>query len=60
MRVFNEKKNEKAIVNMVMVVTTRNKALEEVAFQERESLKRKEPEDWQEEETFWKLMVEIV
>jgi hypothetical protein len=28
----NEKKNEDVTVNMVMVVTTRSKALEEVAF----------------------------
>jgi hypothetical protein len=28
----NEKKNEEAIFNMVMVVTTKSKAFEEVAF----------------------------
>jgi hypothetical protein len=39
----NEKKNEEAIVNMVMVVINRSKVHEEVAFQEREPLKGKEP-----------------
>jgi hypothetical protein len=28
----NEKKNEEAIINMVMAITTRSKAHEEVAF----------------------------
>lgn len=32
----SEKKNEEATINMVMVITTKNKALEEVAFQEKE------------------------
>jgi len=43
---LSEKKNEEAIINMVMVVTTRSKVHEEVAFQEREPLKGKEPQDW--------------
>jgi hypothetical protein len=45
-RRLSEKKNEQAIINMVMVVTTRSKVHEEVAFQEREPLKGKEPQDW--------------
>jgi hypothetical protein len=38
-----EKKNEKAIANMVMAITTKSKAPKEVVFQHREPLKRKEP-----------------
>jgi hypothetical protein len=40
-------KNEEATINMVMVVTTKSKAPKEVAFQERELLKGKDPQDWQ-------------
>jgi len=43
---LSEKKTEEAIINMVMVVTTRSKVHEEVAFQEREPLKGEEPQDW--------------
>lgn len=44
---------------MVMAIITRSKALEEVAFQKRELLKGKDPQNWQEEK-FKQLMVEIV
>lgn len=47
-----EKKNEEATANMVMAITTKSKALKEVVFQYKESFKRKEPKDWQEEEKF--------
>ncbi len=40
----SEKKNEEAIVNMVMAITT-SKAPKEVIFHEREPLKVKEPQD---------------
>lgn len=56
----NEKKNEEVTINMVMVVTTRSKALEEVAFQENQSFQRKEPQVWQEEEKFKKLRVNTI
>jgi hypothetical protein len=39
----SEKKNEKATINMVMVVTTNSKALEEVAHQDKEPLNGKDP-----------------
>ncbi len=55
----NEKKNEEAIVDMVMAITT-SKAPKEVAFHEREPLKGKEPQDQQEEGKFRQLMLEIV
>ncbi len=45
---------------MVMAITTMSKALEVVAFQNMEPLKWKDPQDWQEEEKFKQLMVEIV
>ncbi len=32
---------------MVMAITTRSKAPKEVAFQEKEPFKGKEPQDWQ-------------
>ncbi len=48
----SEKKNEEAIVNTIMIVTTKSKALKEVAFQEREQLKGEEPKDQQKEEKF--------
>ncbi len=48
----SEKKNEEAIVNTIMVVTTKSKASKEVAFQEREQLKGEEPKDQQKEEKF--------
>ncbi len=39
----SEKKNEEATINTILVVTTKNKAHEEVTFQEKELLKRQEP-----------------
>ncbi len=53
----SEKKNEEAIVNMVMVVTSKNKVLEEEVFQKREPFKGEKPQDWQEKEKFKQLMV---
>ncbi len=59
-RGLSEKKNEEAIVNMVMAIITKSKALEEVAFQENKLIKGKEPEYWQEENKFKQLMVKII
>lgn len=59
LKVPSEKKNEEAIINMVMAITT-SKAFEEVAFHEREPLKGKKHQDQQEEEKFMQLMIKIV
>ncbi len=40
---FNEKKNEEATTNMVMVATTKSMAPKEVVFQYKEPFKGKEP-----------------
>ncbi len=45
---------------MVLVVTTINKAREEEAFNEREPLKGKGPQDWNQEEDFKQLMVDVI
>jgi hypothetical protein len=43
-----------------MDATTMSRALEEVVFQEKQPFKGKEPHDWQEEDKFRKLMVNII
>lgn len=45
---------------MVLVVMTINKAHEEEAFNEREPLKGKGPQDWNQEEDFKQLMVDVI
>jgi hypothetical protein len=45
---------------MVLVVTTINKAREEEAFNEREPLKGKGPQDWNQEDDFKQLMVDVI
>jgi hypothetical protein len=46
---LSEKKNEEATVNMAMTITIKSKPHEEVAYQEKEPFKRKDPKDWQKE-----------
>ncbi len=51
---------KRLFVNMVLVVMTINKAHEEEAFNEREPLKGKGPQDWNQEEDFKQLMVDVI
>ncbi len=45
----NKAKHDKALVNMILVITTRSKVLENVAFKEKDPLKTKSTIEWVEE-----------
>lgn len=55
-----EQKAEDVIINLVMAITTRNEALEEVVVKEHEPSKGKGSHEWQDEKKFTQMMVDIV